>query len=212
MITALPSRLSDVFTRKTSVAASGVRSSLADEALVKNCGTGGGGFKRGNSCARGGSGESAQLSSAIESWWTGGYEQINSDLRSGNGNSEADALLSGIADSEPLAEDAVFLRGMSLPAGSRAAVNMKKGYSVYDDGLIAVTDRQDVASKFAIGGEMENIPYVVSMKVPKGTRMLPVAASGIGERLLPPGRFIVDGVRKKGGVRHVDARWINDKK
>lgn len=188
------------------------RDFITNRKLISNvfCPTGSGGGVN-PTCSPNGkpSSLSSAATKAIEHWWTGGYEEINGALRNGGTHKSVAGLLEAIDKAEPTTEEKILYRGMSLNPNSMAAQNMKKGYSVFDDGFMAITDRKDVSDNFAIGGDLDNNAYVVTLKIPAGTKMADIP-SGIGEKLLPPGnRFIVDKVTKKGNVRHVEARYIN---
>lgn len=151
---------------------------------------------------------------AIDSWWSGdednGYEAINGALRSGKTHPMVKHLDSVIDKAEPTTVETLVFRGLSIHEGSYVDQNLKKGYSFQDDGFVAVTGKQSIAEQFAIGGDLDNKNYVMSIRIPAGTKMASIEGSGLDERLLPRSRgsFKIESVKKKGDIRYVDAVYV----
>lgn len=120
------------------------------------------------------------------------YEELNQQLRLGQVSAKnkkfAASLEKAIDESEGLAEDTVFWRGMEFESKNNPFLgNFKKGYTFSDEGFQSMSLDKKVAENFSRGGGFGDVEVLMKINVPKGTKLAKIP-SGLDEFILPPSK------------------------
>lgn len=164
----------------------------------EDCGTGAGGFKGGNVCAKGGGGGGGKLSThhrnAIADYTTDKFQQVNGELRSGTVSKDTQRLTADLdaALSSAPKYDRPTVRSFSLPEGEegqRIRSMLTQGGTFSDAAYLSsrkspsITDRAAFQNKTAAAGQV-----VLRIQGRSGVDISDISMNpGEGEVLFPRG-------------------------
>lgn len=135
---------------------------------------------------------------AVEAYVRGNYEAMNGGLRKGRTSDKVTALDAVIARTE-LPHDIVTYRGTGRELGQKIHDQWKAGKRdlVFEDkGFVSTSGHKSVADSFSLFHRME-------IRIPKGSKALPVLGGGESEVILPRGsKFKVISSKKTAADKH----------